>query len=175
MLCVLIPVMNAEPTLSETLASLVAGVVGGLVRSVVVADFRSDPAVRRLCEECGCLYREVPVDGLGAAISAARSEWLMAIRPGFVLIEPWLSRLRELATISGECGAVFLAPPPATAAAPLRWLYRFQPLNRRAAAVVMRRARVIGRARSWDDLCAAFGSLSVRFPYRGCIADLRQS
>jgi hypothetical protein len=175
MLCVLIPAMTAEPGLSETLASLVAGVVSGLVRSVVVADFCSDPALRQLCDECGCLYREAQLDGLGPAIAALRSDWLMVVRPGFVLIEPWLSRLRELATVSGECGAVFLAPPPATAAAPVRWLYRFRPLNRRAGALLMPRARVIGWARNWDDLWAAFRALSPRLPVQGCIADLRQS
>jgi hypothetical protein len=175
MLCVLIPVTAAEPALSETLASLIAGVVSGLVRSVVVADFRGDPALRQLCDECGCHYREAQVDGFGSAILALRSEWLMVVTPGFVLIEPWLSRLRELAAVSGECGAVFLAPPPSTAGAFVRWLYRLQPLNRRAGALVLPRARAIGRARSWDDICAAFRSLSLRFTYRGCIADLRQS
>jgi hypothetical protein len=172
-ICVLIPVSAEEPGLVETLASLVPAVVTGLVRTVVVADLRSDPALRVLCEDCGCHYSDAKRDGLGPAIAAMRSEWILAVAPGFVLIEPWLTRLREFGAMSRDGGAVFLMPSRRRS-----WLApladRFQPIERRAAAVVLRRQCLTGSSlRTWDDITRALKRLSTRTDFAHCVVDLR--
>jgi hypothetical protein len=171
-ICVLIPVSAEEPGLVDTLASLVPAVVSGLVRTVVVADLRGDPALRMLCEDCGCHYRDAKGDGLAPAIAAMRSEWILAIAPGLVLIEPWLTRLREFGAMSRDGGAVFLMPPGQRS-----WLValadRLQPIELRAAAVILPRRLLKGRMHSWADITRTLKRLSIRTHYPHCIVDLR--
>jgi hypothetical protein len=173
-ICVVIPVSAEEPALVETLASLVPAVVAGLIRTVVVADLKSNPAVRVLCEECGCNYSDAQSDGLRSAIMAVRSEWILAIAPGFILIEPWLTRMREFGMMSSDSGAVFLAPSRGRS-----WLApiadRLQPIERRAAAVVLPRRCLAGSVRNWGDIIRALKSLSAYAKYQNCIVDLRTS
>jgi hypothetical protein len=172
-ICVLIPVSAEAPGLMETLASLVPAVVTGLVRTVVVADLRSDPALRVLCEDCGCHYSDAKNDGLAPAIAAMRSEWILAIPPGVVLIEPWLTRLREFGAMSCDSGAVFLMPSRRRS-----WLAtladRVQPIERRAAAVVVPRRSLSGSLHTWNDIIGALKSLSTRTHFADCVVDLRR-
>jgi len=170
--CVLIPVAAEEPALAETLASLVPAVVTGLVRTVVVADLKSDPALRLLCEDCGCTYSDARRDGLAPAIASMRSDWILVIAPGFALIDPWLTRLREFGTMSSDRGAVFIAPSRGRS-----WLAvlgaRVRPIERRAAAVVLPRRCLSGNLREWGDIIRALRTVASRAQYPNCIVDLR--
>jgi hypothetical protein len=171
-ICVLIPVSAEVPGLVETLASLVPAVVTGLVRTVVVADLRRDPALRVLCEDCGCHYSDAKNDGLAPAIAAMRSEWILAIPPGVVLIEPWLTRLREFGAMSCDGGVFFLMPSRRRS-----WLAtladRVQPIERRAAAIVVPRRCLTGSLHTWSDVIGALKSLSTRTHFADCVVDLR--
>jgi hypothetical protein len=173
MLCVLIPVPSNEPALSETLASLVSGVVSGIVRSVVVADFCANPSLRGLCEDCGCNYSDAQHDGLRPAIGLIRSEWVMIVEPGLVLVEPWLARLRELSVMRGDVGAMFPVRNQVQRPWLSRIMNRVRPLEPRGA-LVLRRGRLTGGVHNWDDVVSAFKTVPVRIEYANCVVDLRK-
>jgi len=93
MLSVIIPTLNSERMLVPTLAMLVSGAMSGIVREVAVADGGSMDATLEIADTAGCavLVSKGPLGSrLSAAAAAARSPWLMFLRPGTVLDATWL-------------------------------------------------------------------------------------
>jgi cellulose synthase/poly-beta-1,6-N-acetylglucosamine synthase-like glycosyltransferase len=93
MLSVIIPTLNSERVLALTLSVLIPGAVSGLVREVMVADGGSTDKTLEIADGAGCamLASAAPLGGrLHAAAAAARSSWLMFLRPGTVLEASWL-------------------------------------------------------------------------------------
>jgi glycosyltransferase involved in cell wall biosynthesis len=127
MLSVIIPTLNSERLLVPTLAMLVAGAMGGVVREVTVADGGSTDATLEIADGAGCtvLASSAPLAGrLKAAAAAARSPWLMFLRAGTVLDATWLdetSRFIEEAELSGDLGtaAIFRKSVPVRTAYPV--------------------------------------------------------
>ena len=93
MLTVILPTHDSERTLVQTLAPLVSGATAGLITEVIVADAGSSDATAEVADLAGCTY--LASDGaLGArlqqAAAAARTPWLLFLRPGTVPEPGWI-------------------------------------------------------------------------------------
>jgi glycosyltransferase involved in cell wall biosynthesis len=92
-LSVVIPTSNSERVLVPTLAMLVPGAMSGVVREVIIADAGSTDETVEIADIAGCtvLSSSAPLAArLRAAAAAARSPWLMFLRPGAVLDSTWI-------------------------------------------------------------------------------------
>lgn len=92
MLSVLIETRNDEKALALTLGSLVAGVVEGAVREVIVCDRGSTDHTAKVAEHAGCGY--VASGGIAAGIRQAKGDWLLLVEPGARLIDGWIDGAR---------------------------------------------------------------------------------
>jgi hypothetical protein len=88
--------------LVPTLAMLVPGAMSGVVREVIVADAGSTDETHEIADIAGCTVLSSAASlaaRLRAAAAAARSPWLMFLRPGAVLDTTWID---ETATFIEE-------------------------------------------------------------------------
>ncbi len=93
MLSVIIPTLNSERVFALTLSVLIPGAMSGLVREVTIADGGSTDHTREIADGAGCAVLVSPAPlghRLQAAAAAARSPWLMFLRPGTVHEASWL-------------------------------------------------------------------------------------
>lgn len=92
MLSVIIPTLNAQTGLPETLGALIPGVVSGLVKDVIISDGGSADSSRDIAEEAGCTFVQGPA-GRGAQLAkgaqAARGAWLLFLHADTVLSAGW--------------------------------------------------------------------------------------
>ncbi|PLP57758.1 glycosyl transferase family 2 [Mesorhizobium loti] len=100
MLSVLIETRNDEEGLARTLASLVGGVVEGMVREVIVCDLGSSDQTAKVAEHAGC--RHLMTGGVGAGIAAAKGDWLLLLEPGARLVEGWADVVADHIAHSGK-------------------------------------------------------------------------
>jgi hypothetical protein len=127
MLSVIIPTLNSERMLALTLSVLIPGAVTGLVREVTLADGGSTDKTLEIADAAGCavLASKAPLGRrLHAAVAAARSSWLMFLRPGTVLEATWIdeaTRFINEAELTGgdRAAAVFRKSVSAQARAPV--------------------------------------------------------
>jgi hypothetical protein len=93
MLTVIIPTHESERALVQTLAPLVSGATSGLITEVIVADAGSSDATAEVADLAGCTFL-VSDPAVGArlkqAAAAARTPWLMFLRPGSVPEPGWI-------------------------------------------------------------------------------------
>jgi glycosyltransferase involved in cell wall biosynthesis len=120
MLSVIIATDESERALVPTLAALVPGAMHGAIREVIVADTGSRDQTAQVADIAGC---RLLVSGaalaarLREAAAAARSTWLMFLRPGIAPDLTWVAetlRFVEEAELSGQSdarAAVFSAAP----------------------------------------------------------------
>jgi rSAM/selenodomain-associated transferase 2 len=89
---VVVPTLNAEATLAETLAALVPAAVAGLVREVIVADGGSSDRTAAIADGAGADLLQCET-GRGPQLAAgarrARSTWLMFLHADTVLEPGW--------------------------------------------------------------------------------------
>lgn len=98
MLTVIIPTRDSERALVQTLAPLVAGATAGLVAEVIVADAGSADATAQVADLAGCRYLvEKAAAGarLKSAAAAARTPWLLFLRPGTVPEPGWVEAVEQ--------------------------------------------------------------------------------
>ena len=92
MISVVIPTLNAEAGLTQTLASLVPATVQGLVREVVIVDGGSQDGTAEIADVAGARFVRAE-RGRGAQLavgaSEARSDWLMFLHADTVLEAGW--------------------------------------------------------------------------------------
>ncbi|HEV2560626.1 MAG TPA: TIGR04283 family arsenosugar biosynthesis glycosyltransferase [Rhizomicrobium sp.] len=92
MISVIIPTLNAEKTLARCLERLIAGVVVGTVREVIIADGGSTDETAAIAEATGANFIEAP-QGRGSQLAAgaeiARGEWLLFLHADTVLEQGW--------------------------------------------------------------------------------------
>ncbi len=132
MVSVIIPTLNSERALPLTLSVLIPGAVSGLVREVTVADGGSNDKTLEIADGAGCTIRASTAalgDRLHAAAAAARSPWLMFLRPGTVLEATWLDETTRFihetdlaaaaASVSPRTAAVFRKSVSAQAREPM--------------------------------------------------------
>ncbi|MGO9698213.1 MAG: glycosyltransferase [Xanthobacteraceae bacterium] len=93
MLSVIIATLDSERALVRTLAALVPGATGGVISEVLVVDGGSTDDTATVADVAGCVFMNV-TGSLGqrlkAAAGAARSPWLLFLRPGVILDVPWI-------------------------------------------------------------------------------------
>lgn len=93
MLTVIIPTRDSERALVQTLAPLVSGATAGLITEVIVADGGSHDATSEVADLAGCTYTASDASlgaRLKAAAAAARTPWLLFLRPGCVPEPGWI-------------------------------------------------------------------------------------
>jgi glycosyltransferase involved in cell wall biosynthesis len=124
MLSVVIATSNSERVLVPTLAMLVPGAMSGVVREVIVADAGSTDETLEVADVAGCTVissSEPLAARLRAAAAAARSAWLMFLRPGALLDTTWTDetvRFIEESERSDASAAVFRKAVSARASYP---------------------------------------------------------
>lgn len=113
MLSVIIPTLNSERGLIVSLPALVPGAMSGVVREVMLADGGSTDTTLAIADGAGCVVRGAPAPlgrRLREAAAAARSPWLMFLRPGTVLEPGWVE---DAARFMEEADATKDATPAA--------------------------------------------------------------
>ena len=99
MLSVIIPTEGVEPPTVATLAALVPGAAAGVVREVLLVDRSDDSSViERVADVAGCRFLKFEgsrAAALAAGAQAARSPWLMFLRPGAVLDAGWIDETAQ--------------------------------------------------------------------------------
>jgi hypothetical protein len=130
---------GAEERVAGLLSALVPGVVENLVREVTVVG--RGELLHALCEASGA---RLAVD-LPAAVSAARSDWLLVCPPELRLAEGWVERLADHLRDGGRearlrgVGGGFLRAAPAAV------LIGRQAAERSAQGGLQQLARQLGR------------------------------
>ncbi|MEQ8747178.1 TIGR04283 family arsenosugar biosynthesis glycosyltransferase [Pyruvatibacter sp.] len=117
MLSVVIPTLNAEKSLTRTLAALVRPTVRGLIKDVVIADGGSTDETRAIAEAAGARFVQAPRGRgtqLAAGAQAARGDWLLFLHADTVLQPGWdeevetlLDRLQKRGAKGLDFAAVF--------------------------------------------------------------------
>lgn len=85
--------------LADSLAMLVSGAVFGLVSEVILWSEDHSNVLKTIADDTGCRY--LPHSHLGAAITSAKGNWLLFLKPGSRLLDHWreiLSRYIEIET-----------------------------------------------------------------------------
>jgi glycosyltransferase involved in cell wall biosynthesis len=127
MLSVVIATHESERALLPTLAALIPGAAAGAVREVIVADGGSRDQTADVADIAGCriIVSQAPLgERLKDAAAAARSPWLMFLRPGIVPDPTWISEVIGFVEAQGRGGlgdaraAVFRQAPAAGSARP---------------------------------------------------------
>lgn len=136
MLSVIIPTLNAEAALPQTLDALIPGAVCGLVKEVVISDGGSADATRDIAEDAGCKVVTGPA-GRGVQLRrgacAARGEWLLFLHADTVLSTGW----------EEEVGHFMAQPESCAYAAVFRFaLDDFRPQARRLETLVTIRCKL---------------------------------
>ncbi|MEM7430129.1 MAG: TIGR04283 family arsenosugar biosynthesis glycosyltransferase [Pseudomonadota bacterium] len=92
MVSVVIPTLNAERGLVPCLASLMPGVMSGLISQLVIADGGSEDATLQIADEAGAdIVKSERGRGqqLAAGADAARSDWILFLHADTLLEPGW--------------------------------------------------------------------------------------
>ena len=98
MISVIIPTLNAERSLAQSLAALVPAVVDGIVQEAILVDGGSTDETRAIAEAAGTQFIEAPVgrgSQLEAGASHARGDWLLFLHADTVLEPGWEEEARN--------------------------------------------------------------------------------
>lgn len=108
MLSVIIPTNESERAVVRTLACLVSGATGGLIREVILADAGSSDETEKVADIAGCRFLALPgslAARLSAAAKEARGPWLLFLRPGAVLDADWVADVERFLMSAADEGA----------------------------------------------------------------------
>ena len=92
MISVIIPTLNAEGSLVETLSALIPATVEGLVREVIIVDGGSKDRTLKIADQAGSVVVSSPPGRgmqLRAGADAARFTWLLFLHADTVLQPGW--------------------------------------------------------------------------------------
>ncbi len=96
MISVVIATLNDERTLGETLGSLVAAAVDGLVREVIVIDAGSTDQTLEIADDAGArILKSSGPDALAQGCAMARSDWLLILEPKTLLADGWMRAVSD--------------------------------------------------------------------------------
>ena len=91
------PTLNAEESLTRSLASLVPGVVDGLIKEVIIVDGGSEDATLEIADSTGChIIQTDAARGLQLwqGCRAARGDWLLILHPDSQLGDNWMEKVQ---------------------------------------------------------------------------------
>ncbi len=94
---VVIPTLNAAPSLTATLDALVEGLDAGLVTELIISDGGSSDDTLRLADAWGANIVKGPASRggqLGRGCAAARGQWLLVLHADTVLAPGWSDTVR---------------------------------------------------------------------------------
>lgn len=103
MISVIIPTLNAEESLSSTLAGLITPTVTGLVREVIIVDGGSEDATATLADASGATFLSTqPGRGhqLRAGAQVAKSDWFLFLHADTTLDHNWHEEVSRLINAS---------------------------------------------------------------------------
>lgn len=92
MISIVIPTQNSERQLVPTLAALVQGVTGGILRDVILADGGSSDDTAAIADAAGCVFLpgiNDPGVRLRQGAAQGRGRWLLFLSPASILEEGW--------------------------------------------------------------------------------------
>lgn len=92
MISVVVPTLNAAPTLAASLGPLIPAAVNNLVREVVIADAGSTDHTLEIADDAGA--RLVSGDWT-AGCAAAKGPWLLLLSPRIRLAAEWEAAARD--------------------------------------------------------------------------------
>jgi hypothetical protein len=96
MFSAIIAVRHEEEALVRTLASLVSAVAEGMLHDAAIIDSGDVPGIAAIADAAGCRrYEGGPAQALPMALSAARGQWVLALRPGVELEAGWFREAAE--------------------------------------------------------------------------------
>ena len=126
MLSVVIATRDSERALVRTLAALVPGATAGLISEVLVVDGGSRDDTATVADVAGCVFMNVAGSvgqQLKAAAAAARSPWLLFLRPGIILDAPWIGEASHFSQqpATGRRAATFQRGGTAQSTAQQAW------------------------------------------------------
>ncbi|MGV1801785.1 glycosyl transferase [Agrobacterium vitis] len=98
MLTVIIECRDQESELAQTLTTLVAGAVQGIICDVVVLDHGSSDGTSRLADAAGCRFHMIW--DLREVVAAARGEWLLLVEPGARPSSGWIEEVAEYVALN---------------------------------------------------------------------------
>ncbi len=93
-LSVIIPTLNAEGTLAETLEALMEGIFSGLIKELVISDGGSTDATSHIAEDVGAVFVQGPASRGGQlrrGCAVARGEWFLILHADTRLEPGWTS------------------------------------------------------------------------------------
>jgi len=93
MISVIIPTLNAAQHLPRTLRSLVAGMTGGIVKEVIVADGGSEDETLAIADAAGChvvVAERGRAKQMRAGANAAKGKWLLFLHADTALASGWV-------------------------------------------------------------------------------------
>jgi rSAM/selenodomain-associated transferase 2 len=114
MISVILPTLNAEASLGDTLAALIPAVVEGVVREVIIVDGGSSDHTLKIADATGATILTAPAGRGGqlmAGAATARGPWLLFLH-GDTILEPGWSREATLLIERVDSGKL---PPTAAA------------------------------------------------------------
>ncbi|GGH12109.1 glycosyl transferase [Alsobacter metallidurans] len=153
MLSVIIPVLDDEPALLDTVAALVPAAAEGVVRDMwlVAPRLEGYPAV--VADAAGCGIVEAGGSRgamLAAAAARARSAWTLTLEPGLVPAGGWMQEAADfVASADGEREAAVFSLTPRGGH------------GRLAAGMTNWRASLFGRGRPAQGLIVATARLAA--------------
>lgn len=110
-LSVVIPTLNAAGHLPDTLACLMEGLSGGLIRELIVSDGGSTDATQRIAEDVGAIWVSGPASRggqLGRGVAASEGVYLLLLHADTHLSEGWSDTVSR-AIEAGQAGYGHLA------------------------------------------------------------------
>ncbi len=114
MISVVIPTLNSERTLPETLSALIPAAVDGLVREVIISDGGSTDETRKIAEGCGAEFL-IGASGRGGQLARGadrtKGSWLLFLHADTVPQGEWMREVADFA-----CAVDQGKRPPAAAA-----------------------------------------------------------
>lgn len=97
-LSIIIPTLNAEHALARCMASLVPGMINGLMCEVIIVDADSTDDTATAAKEAGCIVMTSPKGRgtqLAAGAEAAKGQWLLFLHADTILDENWVEIVRQ--------------------------------------------------------------------------------
>lgn len=107
-LSIIVPTLNAEADLPETLDALLSGVAAGVLREVIISDGGSDDRSRYLADLAGAeIVTGPPGRGgqLNRGAQAARSDWFLFLHADTHLPPDWVGIVAQHAASSDKAAA----------------------------------------------------------------------